>query len=133
MPVQTRFTNFSDFHDFWKGVATAFLGTSKIPTVNFEIYSFSWHLLKVLFSTDINLCLKKLNSGYKLKDFSAMLSKRRFCSIILINAVLTLILKHLGINSSIAIYSSRSVLFVARGLALLLSSTGMDLVLFEKH
>ena len=40
------FTNFCDFYDFRKAVATAFLGISKIPTVNFEIHSFSCYLLK---------------------------------------------------------------------------------------
>ena len=40
MPILARFTKFCDFHDFRKAVATAFLGISKIPTVNFEINSF---------------------------------------------------------------------------------------------
>ena len=46
MPVLARFTNFCDFHDFRKAVATAFVGISKIPMVNFEINSFSFHLFK---------------------------------------------------------------------------------------
>ena len=46
MPILARFTDFCDFYDFRKAVATAFLGISKIPIVNFEIHSFSFHLLK---------------------------------------------------------------------------------------
>ena len=46
IPILVRFTNFCDFHDFWKAVATAFLGISKIPMVNFEIKSFSFYLSK---------------------------------------------------------------------------------------
>ena len=46
MPVLARFTDFCDFHDFRKAVATAFLGILKIPTVNFEIHSFSFYPLK---------------------------------------------------------------------------------------
>ena len=38
MLILARFMHFCDFHDFWKAVATAFLGILKIPTVNFEIY-----------------------------------------------------------------------------------------------
>ena len=41
MPVLASFTNFCDFHDFVKAVATAFLQISKIPTVDFEINSFN--------------------------------------------------------------------------------------------
>ena len=46
MPNLARLTNCCDFHDFRKAVATAFLGVSKIPTVNFEIHSFSFYLFK---------------------------------------------------------------------------------------
>ena len=49
MPVLARFTNFCDFcdfHDFRMAVATAFLRIPKTPTVNFEISSFSFYLLK---------------------------------------------------------------------------------------
>ena len=46
MPILARFTNFCDFHDFRKAVATAFLEVSKIPMVHFEIHSFSVHLFK---------------------------------------------------------------------------------------
>ena len=69
MPILTRFTNFCDFHDFRKAVATAFLGISKIPTVNFEINS-SYLFKNFCFP---NLCPEKLNLGSKLKDFPAML------------------------------------------------------------
>ena len=47
MPILARFTNFCDFHDFRKAVATAFLGISKLSTVSFEIHSF-FHLFKNL-------------------------------------------------------------------------------------
>ena len=33
-----KFTNFCDFHDSRKAVATAFLGISKTPMVNFAIH-----------------------------------------------------------------------------------------------
>ena len=57
MPILARFTNFCDFHDFRKAVATAFLRISKIPTVNFEINSFSFLFVQeFLFSSDKNLC-----------------------------------------------------------------------------
>ena len=46
MPILARFTNFCDFHDFREAVATAFLGISKIVTVNFEIHSLSLYLFK---------------------------------------------------------------------------------------
>ena len=71
MPVLARFTNFCDFHGFRKAVATALLRISKIPPINFEINSYLFK--KILFSTDANLCLKKLNLSSKLRDFSAML------------------------------------------------------------
>ena len=71
MPILTRLTNFCDFHDFRKA---AFLGISKISTVNFEINSISFYLFqKFLLSSGTNLCTEKLNSGSNLKDFSAML------------------------------------------------------------
>ena len=73
MPILARLTNFYDFYDFRKAVATAFLGISKIPIVNVEIHSFLLFVQKCLFSSDTNLSRKKLNSGYKLKDVSAML------------------------------------------------------------
>ena len=38
--LKVRFTNFCDFYDFRKAVATAFLGIYKIPTINVEIHSF---------------------------------------------------------------------------------------------
>ena len=47
MPILARFTNFYDFYDFRKAVATAFLGISKIPTVNVEIHSFSFICSKI--------------------------------------------------------------------------------------
>ena len=71
MPILVRFTNFCDFHDFQKAVATAFLRISKIPTVNFEINSL--FVQKFLFSTNTNLCPKNLNLRLKVKDFSAVL------------------------------------------------------------
>ena len=74
MPILARITNFCVFHDFRKDVATAFLGISKIPTVNFKIHSFLLFVQKFLFSSDTNSCPRKLNLGYKLKDFSAMLA-----------------------------------------------------------
>ena len=40
MPILARSTKFCYFHDFRKAVATAFLGISKIPRVNFENHSF---------------------------------------------------------------------------------------------
>ena len=46
MAVLARFTNFCDCHDFRKAVAAAFLRISKIPTVNFEMNSFSFYLFK---------------------------------------------------------------------------------------
>ena len=46
MPVLARFTNFCDFNDFRKAVATAFLLIQKISTVNFEINSFCFYLFK---------------------------------------------------------------------------------------
>ena len=63
MPIMSRFTNFCDFQDFRKAVAIAFLGISKIPTVNFEIHSFSLFCSKILFSSDTNLSPGKLNLG----------------------------------------------------------------------
>ena len=58
------FTNFCDFYDFRKAVETAFLGISKIPTVNFEIHSFFLLFVqKFLFSSDTNLNSRKLNLG----------------------------------------------------------------------
>ena len=55
MPILASFTNFCDFQ---KAVAIAFLGNSKFQTVNFEIHFFSFQLLK-------NFCLRpgKLNLG----------------------------------------------------------------------
>ena len=47
MPVLARFMNFCDFHDFWKAVAAAFLGISKILTVNFEISLFLFICSKI--------------------------------------------------------------------------------------
>ena len=46
MPILAIFTNFCDFYDFWKVVATALLGIAEIPTVNLEINSFSFDLFK---------------------------------------------------------------------------------------
>ena len=46
MPILARFTKFCDFHDIRKAVPTAFLGISKIPTVNVEAHSFSFYLFK---------------------------------------------------------------------------------------
>ena len=63
MLAWARFTNFCDFYDFRKAVATAFLGISKIPTVNFEIHSFLLFVQKFLFSSDTNLNSRKLNLG----------------------------------------------------------------------
>ena len=40
MPLLARFMNFCDFYDFLIAMASAFLGISKISTVNFEIHSF---------------------------------------------------------------------------------------------
>ena len=49
--LRTQFlARFTNFCDFWKTVATAFLRTSKIPVVTVEIHSFSFYLLK-------NFCL----------------------------------------------------------------------------
>ena len=42
MKILAKFTNVCDFHDFQKALATAFLGISKILTVNFETRSFSF-------------------------------------------------------------------------------------------
>ena len=67
MPILARFTNFCDFYDFRNTVATAFLGISKVPTVDVEIHSFSFYLF--------SMCLAKLYLGYKLKDFLAMLGE----------------------------------------------------------
>ena len=46
IPILAILTNFCDFHDFRKAVATAFLGISKTPMVNFEIHYFSFYLFK---------------------------------------------------------------------------------------
>ena len=46
MPILARITNFCDFHNFRKAVATAFLGISKIPMANFNIHSFLFYLFK---------------------------------------------------------------------------------------
>ena len=43
MPILARFTNFCDFR---KAKATAYLEISEILTVNFEINSFSFYLFK---------------------------------------------------------------------------------------
>ena len=48
MPILARFTNFCDFHDFRKAIATTFLRISKTPTVNFEIHSFFLFVQKFL-------------------------------------------------------------------------------------
>ena len=64
MPILATFMNFCDLYDFRKVVANAFLGD--------PLFSFSL-LKKNLFSSHTNLCFAKLNLGYKLKDFPAML------------------------------------------------------------
>ena len=46
MPILAKFMKFCDFYDFREASATAFLGISKIPVVNFEIHSFSFYLFK---------------------------------------------------------------------------------------
>ena len=79
MPILARFTNFRNFYDFRKAVATAFLVILKILTVNFQLHSL--FVQKVLFSIDTNLCPGKLNLGYKMKDLSALLLK--ICHILL--------------------------------------------------
>ena len=43
-----RLTNFCDFYDFRKAIATAFLQVSIIPMVKVEIYSFYFYLFKNL-------------------------------------------------------------------------------------
>ena len=63
MPILARFVNFYDSRDFRKAIAAAFLGISKILTVNFEIQSFLLFVQKCLFSSDTNLCPEKLNRG----------------------------------------------------------------------
>ena len=40
MPIFVRFTNFCDFYDFRKAVATEFIGIYKILMINVEIHSF---------------------------------------------------------------------------------------------
>ena len=45
-PILARFTNFLIFNGFQKDVATEFLRISKIPVVEFEIYTFSCYLFK---------------------------------------------------------------------------------------
>ena len=77
MLILAQFTNFCDFYDFWKAVATVFLRVSKIPMVNVEIHSFFLFVQQFLSPSVTNLCLAKLNLGYKLKDFSAMLGGRK--------------------------------------------------------
>ena len=62
MHILARFTNFCDFYDFWKAVATAFLRISEIPMVNVEIHFFF-------------LLVQKFRC--KLRDFSAMLGGRK--------------------------------------------------------
>ena len=63
MPILASFMNFCDLYDFRKAMANA-LGDT--------LFSFSL-FKKLLFSSHTNLCLAKLNLGYKLKDFPAML------------------------------------------------------------
>ena len=46
---------------FWRTIAAAFLGISKIPIANFEIHSFFLLVHKFLFSSDTNLFPEKLN------------------------------------------------------------------------
>ena len=76
MQILARYTNFCDFYDFWKAVATASLRISKIPMVNLEICSFLF-VQKFQSPSVTNLCPAKLDVGYKLKDFSAMLGGRK--------------------------------------------------------
>ena len=47
MSILAIFTNFLDFYYFREATATVLLGVSKIPTVNFEIHSFSCYLFKI--------------------------------------------------------------------------------------
>ena len=44
--LQVKIQNFTNFCDFRKTVATAFLGISKPPMVNFEIHCYSFYLFK---------------------------------------------------------------------------------------
>ena len=74
MSILARFRNFCDFHDFWKAVATAFLGISKIATVNFEINPFCFYLFKnFCFPVKQTCAQRSWNLRSKLKEFSAML------------------------------------------------------------
>ena len=45
-----------DFYDFRKAVGSVVLGISKIPTVNFEIHSFSCYLFKNLYFPMTQIC-----------------------------------------------------------------------------
>ena len=56
MPILARFMNFLDFVDFRKAVATACFGISKIPTTDFDIHSFSCHLLKIFCFLVTQIC-----------------------------------------------------------------------------
>ena len=63
--------NVCDFYDFWKLVATAFLGISQILTVNCEIHSFSFYLLKNFCFPVTKICARKVQFRIQTEDFSA--------------------------------------------------------------
>ena len=60
MPILARLTNFCHFHDFQNAVANAFSGISKIPTVNFEIDSFSFYLFKNFCFPVTHICVPRI-------------------------------------------------------------------------
>ena len=79
MSIFLRFTNFRDFYGFRKPAATAVFGISKIPTVNFEIHSFSCYRLKNFYLLVTQICaMGSWIKGKKPKDFSAMLQQILF-------------------------------------------------------
>ena len=69
MPALARFMNFCDFHDFWKTVAAAFLGISKIPIVNFEINSFSFYLFKKFCFPMTHIYAREVELGFETERF----------------------------------------------------------------
>ena len=58
MPILARFTNFCDFHDFQKTVATVFLRILKIPNINVEIHSFVKYLFKNFYFQVTQICVR---------------------------------------------------------------------------
>ena len=70
MQILARFTNFCDFYDFWKAVATAFLRISKTPMVNVEIRFCSFLFVQKFLSPSVtNLCPRKVEFRVQTERF----------------------------------------------------------------